>query len=113
MGTMRNKAENYIKSITAATDEKVRKTLIENMEKDFTNKREGCCYDKTNKKAIENYIKSAKMLDIVNNKEKAQNALDRAIFLSDYDKETLKNCIDAKENDQTEEGIKERKEAKE
>ena len=115
--TMRNKAENYIKSITATTDDEERKTLIKNMKKDFTNKREGCCYDNTNsvviKKAIESYIKSAEMLDIENNKQKAQDALDRAIFLSDSDKEKFQNFIDANENDQTEEGIKEREEAKE
>merc|ERR1719233_1443256 len=95
--TMRNKAENYIKSITATTDDEERKTLIKNMKKDFTNKREGCCYDNTNSVVI----------------KKAKDALDRAIFLSDSDKEKFQNFIDANENDQTEEGIKEREEAKE
>ena len=59
------------------------------------------------------YIESSKMLDIENNKQKAQNALDKAQFLSDSDKEIFQYFLKADENDQSKEAKDKRKEAKE
>ena len=79
--TKRKKAELMVKSIQQVTDPTVRKKLIKDIEKQFLTKR-GCCFESNvlTQKAITMYIESSKMLDIENNKQKAQNALNRAQF---------------------------------
>merc|ERR1712098_449964 len=103
--TKKGVAEYYIKKIQS--DPTNRKKNIKEFEKQFLEER-GCCFDASleTKKAIVNYIESSKMLDIEDNKEKAQNALDRAKFLSDSEKEIFKDFLDADDNDQSEEGKK-------